>query len=116
MLGISNRSANLYDDIEDLNCICCGINPNVIVNNYLHWTFRSSFIAVFFSVAIAFFVLTMLFAFIFMIAAIRKPECIHVNGIEYSSETNKFLKDLGDGYALSWTTFTTVVCPFPQSI
>lgn len=54
--------------------------------------------------AFAFFSLTLFFAVLFHASGVRKPECLHVNGVDYGQNTTNF----ADAYALSWTTFSTV--------
>ena len=77
-----------------------------LVIKYFHWTFRSSFSAVFCSGAIAFFGLTLLFAVLIYFSGMNKQSCIHVNGVDFGTTGANFM----DAYALSWTTFSTVVC------
>jgi hypothetical protein len=72
-----------------------------MVIKYLHWTFRSSFMAVFLSAAVAFITLTILFALFIWALGRANPSCL--GGIDF--ETDYFT----DAYALSWTTFSTVV-------
>ena len=76
-----------------------------LVIKYFHWAFRSSFSAVFCSGALAFFSLTLLFAVLIYLSGINKPSCIHVNGVDFGTTGANFM----DAYALSWTTFSTVV-------
>jgi hypothetical protein len=86
---------------------CFGLNPNKIVIRYLNWAFRSSFVAVFFSAALAFFGLCLLFAILIYASGMNKPHCVYVNGVEFGTTGANFM----DAFALSWTTFSTVVCP-----
>ena len=86
---------------EDRNGgICCGFTPNQLVMNYLRWSFRSSFAAVFLSAALSFLGFTMLFAFLIWRIGHRHPQCI--GGVDF--ENDYFM----DAFALSWTTFSTV--------
>jgi hypothetical protein len=71
------------------------------VIKYLHWTFRSSFMAVFLSAAVAFIVLTIIFALFIWGLGRANPTCI--GGVDFESDY------FTDAYALSWTTFSTVV-------
>lgn len=97
-------------DEEDDACHCCGFAPNSLVTRYLHWTFRNSFGTVFVTFSLGFFGLTLLFAFILLAAGYQEPKCVNVNGQNFSGyEGGSFYKDFGDAYALSWTTFSTVV-------
>lgn len=74
---------------------------NNLVVTYLHWTFRSSFAAFFLSAAIAFFALTIFFALLIWALGRKDPTCI--GGADFESDF------FADAYALSWTTFSTVV-------
>lgn len=76
----------------------------MIIMQYLNWAFRSSFTAVILSATAAFFMLTILFALVIIGMGMRRPDCIYVNGEDFS-KGGAFL----DAYALSWTTFSTVV-------
>jgi hypothetical protein len=107
-LGLSGAKASIYEDTGSAQhsgaAPCCtffGLTPNNLVIKYLHWTFRSSFMAVFLSAAIAFITLTMIFALFIWALGRANPSCI--GGLEDSSDY------FTDAYALSWTTFSTVV-------
>jgi hypothetical protein len=92
------------------HCTCFGIQPNNLVTSYLHWTFRSSFMAVLFSAATAYFIISIVFAFLLWINGVAQPMCVQVSGSAFSNYTNSSLyRDFGDALALSWTTLTTVV-------
>lgn len=82
-----------------------GFRPNMMVLRYLNWTFRSSFVAVSLSACAAFFTVTSLFALAIMALGHKRPDCIYVAGQMYGTHGADFL----DAYALSWTTFSTVV-------
>jgi hypothetical protein len=113
LIGIATSDRGIYDDAgsDDDGCSCWGINPNNLVTSYLHWTFRNSFLAVFFSTAVGFFSFTIIFAWLIFWSGRNRPECLHINGINFSNYTTATLhRDFGDAYALSWTTFSTVVC------
>ena len=59
-------------DIEEGGLrLCCGLSPNQIVLNYLRWSFRASFAAVFLSAALGFLGATMLFAFLIWRIGVR---------------------------------------------
>lgn len=107
MFGISLSGDVIYEDESggDNGWRCCGVSLNLIVTKYLHWTFRSSFFTVIFSAALGFFILTLIFAALILWAGRNHPVCIHVGGEPFGNSTNRF----GDAYALSWTTFSTVV-------
>jgi hypothetical protein len=97
-LGISD-SGNVYDDLSGGSvCSCFGLSPNTLVARYLHWTFRSSFSAVFLSGALVFLSLTMLFATFTYLISLIHPTCI--GGVDSPYFTDVFV--------LSWTTFSTV--------
>jgi hypothetical protein len=109
--GITLGSAGIYDDAggaTDSGCLCCGVSPNRWVTAYLNWTFRASFLKVIFTAAVGFYILTLFFALLIFWSGVNHPECIHVNGQDFgaSGDGNRFR----DAYALSWTTFSTVVC------
>jgi hypothetical protein len=91
----------------DNGCKIFGINPNKIVVQYLNWAFRSSFVAVFFSAAAAFYGLCLGFAILIYASGMNKPDCVYVNGVAFGTTGANFM----DAFALSWTTFSTVVCP-----
>jgi hypothetical protein len=107
-LGISGAKASIYEDTGSTQnsgaAPCCtffGLTPNNLVIKYLHWTFRSSFMAVFLSAAVAFITLTILFALFIWGLGRANPTCI--GGVDFESDY------FTDAYALSWTTFSTVV-------
>jgi hypothetical protein len=91
---------------QDKGCSCFGFQPNKLVIQYLNWAFRSSFVVVFFSAAVAFFSLTVGFAVLIYASGMNKPNCVYVNGVDFGTTDANFM----DAYALSWTTFSTVVC------
>ena len=116
VIGIGARkSAILYDD-DDLNgktCSCFGFEPNTCVVHYLHWTFRQPFWAVILSAAFGFFAISLFFAFFIVWSGRAYPDCVSVNGDPFSNNTTNFrpfFRDFGDAFALSWTSFSTVVC------
>lgn len=103
-----NRNFGIYEDTsnhESNSCKCFGIQPNRMVIRYLHWAFRSSFMAILLSGAFAFYSLTLIFAVFILLIGLHKPHCVHVNGVDFGTTGANFL----DAYALSWTTFSTVV-------
>mmetsp|Transcript_2815 Transcript_2815/g.7892 ORF Transcript_2815/g.7892 Transcript_2815/m.7892 type:complete len:796 (-) Transcript_2815:184-2571(-) len=75
-------------------------NPNQVVMNYLHWSFRSSFAAVFLSAGVAFMGLTLFFAAILWALGQPHPTCI--GGVDFENDY------FTDAFVLSWTTFSTV--------
>jgi hypothetical protein len=110
--GISVAEMGIYDDAEGYgeDCTCFGIQPNQLVTQYLHWTFRRSFMAVFFSAALGFFGINIFFSVLLLINGRTQPMCVQVNGISFSNYTGSSLyRDFGDAFALSWTSFATAV-------
>lgn len=101
-LGISDGRYSIYEDsgAPPLRS-CWGLTPNNIVVKYLHWTHRSSFMAVFLSLTVFFLVITISFALFIWGLGQAKPSCI--GGVDFESDF------FVDAYALSWTTFSTVV-------
>jgi len=103
-------SASIYEDAGNAHHrgLCCGVSPNYMVTMYLNWTFRASFFKVIFSAALGFYTLTLSFALLIYLSGLNHTDCVHVNGESFgvSGSGNRF----GDAYALSWTTFSTVVC------
>jgi hypothetical protein len=91
---------------DDRGCACFGFQPNRVVVSYLFWAFRSSFLALFLSATAWFFIYTVCFAIIIYIIGRRTPECITVAGGNFDREGGPYFMD---AYALSWTTFSTVV-------
>jgi len=89
---------------EEKGSGCFGIRLNVLVHRYLNWAFRETFMKVFLSAAIIFFTWTLVFAVLIFWSGHNKPQCIHVNGVDFGSTDADFM----DAYALSWTTFSTV--------
>lgn len=119
LVGISTSTRGIYDDAgsEDDGCSCWGFAPNSLVTKYLHWTFRRSFLAVFFSAAVGFFGLTLCFGLLIFWMGQSRPECVHVNGETFSNYTGSTsYRDFGDAYALSWTSFSTVVSAWKAGV
>jgi hypothetical protein len=111
-MGISASVGGIYDSAGSDHdaCRCCGIEPSFAVTRFLHWTFRQSFLAVFFVFACGFFGLTIGFALLMWWIGSRRNECIYVNGEYFSAYVGSSpFKDFGDAFTLSWTTFSTVV-------
>ena len=107
-------------DKHHMNCVvfCCGGVPtkhNVDSNvykpgkhlyGYIHWTFTASFMSVFLSFLLIFSAFNVAFGGLLMLAGNREPNCIMMAGEPFGTTPNtKF----SDAFALSWTTFTTVV-------
>lgn len=62
--------------------------------------------AVLLSAAVWFSSVTMIFAILIYFIGMRNPDCVHVNGVAFDSPGGA---NFMDAYALSWTTFSTVV-------
>lgn len=109
LFGCTVGTAGIYEDdaAENSGCLCCGCSPNRWVTTYLNWTFRASFFKVLFSAALGFYALTLFFALLIFASGTNHPRCVHVNGKDFgqSGPGDRF----SDAYALSWTTFSTVV-------
>jgi len=78
--------------------------PNRCVVRYINWSFKSSFAAVFFSFLCVFMFLIFIFGVFIMFAGMCNGQCFIVGGGDFTDTTT----GLADGFALSWTTFTTV--------
>jgi hypothetical protein len=103
----------MYEDLTATEggrccCFCCAchndFNCERIMSAFLHWTFRSPFVVVFGSAAVAWLILTSVFAILIFLVALMTPKCI--GGIDIESSPSPLM----DAYQLSWTTFSTVVC------
>lgn len=82
-----------------------GINPNQQLAMYLHWMFRVNFLFLFCVMCVMFFVLVMVFAALIIIAGELDEECVRIGGEPFGTVDSEF----ADAFALSWTTFSTVV-------
>jgi len=102
-LGFGDGGLSIYEESPGVAPLtsCWGLNVNNFVMKYLHWTHRSSFGAVFLSAAVAFFCITIFFALCIWGLGKANPSCI--GGVDFESDF------FVDAYALSWTTFSTVV-------
>ena len=74
----------------------------------LHWMFRVNFFFLFLVSCIVFFALTIFFAAFIIAAGRMDSQCVRVGGEEFESTGAAF----ADAFALSWTTFSTVVCQY----
>ena len=110
LCGISGSSAVIYDDVTGTGdqCSCFGFEPNTCVTRYLHWSIRQSFMVVFLSAAVGYFVITLLFGLLILWSGYTDPQCLTVLGKPFSDQTT-FFRDFGDAFALSWNTFSTTV-------
>jgi hypothetical protein len=103
------QNMTIYEDTTSYDekgcCDQIGCSPNQWVIRYLHWAFRNGFFVVLLSGMLVFFTLTIGFALIILALGLQKPNCVHVNGVDFDTTGAHFM----DAYALSWTTFSTVV-------
>ena len=80
--------------------------PSQLLYRYIHWTFAASFTSVFLSFLFIFSVFNLIFGGLLMLAGGAEPYCIMMAGEPFGTTPHtKF----SDAFALSWTTFTTVV-------
>jgi hypothetical protein len=85
------------------------------ITSYIHWSFRTSVLGLLTSFTFIFYVLTMMFALVLYLIAYQQPRCFEMindsssqfGGDELNFENTKYT--FMDVYALSWTTFSTVV-------
>ena len=78
--------------------------PNGWIAWYINWTFKTNFFAVFMSFLVVFMFLIFLFGFALMTAGMGKGQCFIIGDGDFTDTDAR----LADGFALSWTTFTTV--------
>lgn len=83
-----------------------GITPNQALAQYLHWMFRVNFVFLFALCCAVFFALTILFAGFITLAGRIDANCVQIGGEPFGYNAAAF----ADAFALSWTTFSTVVC------
>lgn len=84
-----------------------GITPNQALARYLHWMFRVNFVFLFALCCLVFFALTILFAGFITLAGSIDTDCVRIGGQPFGFGYAAF----ADAFALSWTTFSTVVRP-----
>jgi len=77
--------------------------PSGLMVQFINFTFRADFMTVFLSFILLFYLCVLFFACLLKLAGIIRAECI-VSGIDDDEGTTSF----AEGFALSWTTFTTV--------
>lgn len=75
-----------------------------LLNDYVHWTFQSSFGAVLLSLSVIFLLLVTLWAVLLYVIAQFRPQCLYVGSLHFDEAGNFFI----DAFAISWTTFSTV--------
>lgn len=90
---------------------CC--HPNRVINQFFHWTFRTSFATLLVAFIVMFVLATMVFAGFILWAALDQPQCIASSAFSSIStriagEASTYGQRMADAYALSWTTFSTV--------
>lgn len=78
--------------------------PTGWIVSYINWTFRTNFFSVFMSFLIVFMFLIFTFGVFLMFAGMGKGQCFIVGDGDFTITK----AGLADGFALSWTTFTTV--------
>ena len=78
--------------------------PNSWIKKYINWAFRTDFFSVFISFLAVFMFLIFTFGVFLMLAGMGKGQCFIVGDGDFTITTS----GLADGFALSWTTFTTV--------
>jgi hypothetical protein len=83
-----------------------GVSPNQALAMYLHWMFRVNFFFLFALSCVVFFTLVIIFSGFIILAGKMDSECVRVGGLEFGNTSAHF----ADAFALSWTTFSTVVC------
>jgi hypothetical protein len=74
-------------------------------NNYVHWTYKTSFLRVFASLTAFFLTFVTIFAILIYIVGLLQPKCVYVGSYFFRQGGSYFI----DAFAISWTTFSTVV-------
>jgi hypothetical protein len=80
--------------------------PSQLLYSYIHWTFAASFTSVFLSFLFIYSAFNIVFGGLLMIAGDAEPNCIMMAGEPFGTTPHT---RFSDAFALSWTTFTTVV-------
>jgi len=83
-------------------------DPGHVVNNFFHWTFRTSFPLLLLAFIVMFFIATFVFAGLILWSAAGRPKCIASSAFGSLFTDASRREHLADAYALSWTTFSTV--------
>ena len=83
-----------------------GIAHNQALSQYFHWMFRVNFLFLFALCCLVFFALTILFAGFITLAGRIDADCVRVGEQPFGYNFAAF----ADAFALSWSTFSTVVC------
>jgi len=82
--------------------------PSTSLYRYIDWTFTATFTSVFVSFLMIYLVLCVLFGALLLWAGNAEPDCIVASGEPFGKSENPNTA-WSDAFALSWTTFTTVV-------
>ena len=85
--------------------LCFSFEPHRALVTYLSWSFRTSFSVLMLTLIVWFLGLIVMFTFLLMLIGKFEPQCFQPN-------FNQANTPFADAYALSWTTFTTVVSQF----
>ena len=80
-------------------------NPSVASMKYVNWTFTVSSTILFLHILFFYLLFTFFFALLLLWAGTAYPKCVIVDGNPLSESPHA----LADSFALSWTTFSTVV-------
>jgi hypothetical protein len=75
------------------------------LTSYLIWSLRANFPIVLLSQTLAFWAFCFVFAFLIYVGALVSPECLMIPDMNWEQGGSYFI----DCFALSWTTFATVV-------
>ncbi len=76
---------------------------NVLVSNYLLWTFQTPMFFVFVSAAVMYTLLTVVFGAMIYGLGRYEPQCLSVDGEDFDARGHHFQ----DAFSLSWQTFST---------
>jgi hypothetical protein len=82
-----------------------GVSSNQALAMYLHWMFRVNFFFLFTLSCILFFGLVIVFSGFIVLAGSLESDCVRIGGESFGVAGTPF----ADAFALSWTTFSTVV-------
>lgn len=79
--------------------------PNTYIVKYVNWSYKAGFFIVFLSFLALFIFIIFVFGLLLKWAGEAQPHCIVVAGDQFGTNEGT---TLADGFALSWTTFSTV--------
>jgi hypothetical protein len=91
------------------NFFGCSISKSMGIVHYVRWSYQASFVKLSLSLIIIFYAWVMLFAILIYLMGIVQPQCIYVGSISNFKDAGEYFID---AFAISWTTFATVVCTF----